>query len=195
MNKITLLSSVVALTLTSAAADAKISEADAAKLKSELTPLGAVKAANKDGSIPAWTGGITSAPAGYTVGMHHPDPFSGDKVLYTVTNANKDKYAEFLTPGITKMFETYPDTYKMDIYQSRRTASFPNYVYDATIENATRAELVEGGNGIKGAAIGVPFPVPANGLEAIWNHILRFRGEQTTRNGGQAAPTAEGDVT
>ena len=195
MNKITLLSSVVALTLTSAAADAKISEADAAKLKSELTPLGAVKAANKDGSIPAWTGGITSAPAGYTVGMHHPDPFSGDKVLYTVTNANKDKYAEFLTPGITKMFETYPDTYKMDIYQSRRTASFPKYVYDATIENATRAELVEGGNGIKGAAIGVPFPVPANGLEAIWNHILRFRGEQTTRNGGQAAPTADGDFT
>jgi len=195
MNKITLLSSVVALTLTSAAADAKISEADAAKLKSELTPLGAVKAGNKDGSIPAWTGGITSAPAGYTVGMHHPDPFSGDKVLYTVTNANKDKYAEFLTPGITKMFETYPDTYKMDIYQSRRTASFPKYVYDATIENATRAELVEGGNGIKGAAIGVPFPVPANGLEAIWNHILRFRGEQTTRNGGQAAPTADGDFT
>lgn len=195
MNKITLLSSVVALTLTSAAADAKISEADAAKLKSELTPLGAVKAANKDGSIPAWTGGITSAPAGYKVGMHHPDPFSGDKVLYTVTNANKDKYAEFLTPGITKMFETYPDTYKMDIYQSRRTASFPKYVYDATIENATRAELVEGGNGIKGAAIGVPFPVPANGLEAIWNHILRFRGEQTTRNGGQAAPTADGDFT
>ncbi|GAA0288026.1 DUF1329 domain-containing protein [Psychrosphaera haliotis] len=195
MNKITLLSSVVALTLTSVAADAKISEADAAKLKSELTPLGAVKAANKDGSIPAWTGGITSAPAGYTVGMHHPDPFSSDKVLYTVTNANKDKYAEFLTPGITKMFETYPDTYKMDIYQSRRTASFPKYVYDATIENATRAELVEGGNGIKGAAIGVPFPVPANGLEAIWNHILRFRGEQTTRNGGQAAPTADGDFT
>ncbi|MUH71664.1 DUF1329 domain-containing protein [Psychrosphaera haliotis] len=195
MNKITLLSSVVALTLTSAAADAKISEADAAKLKSELTPIGAIRAANKDGSIPAWTGGITSAPAGYTVGMHHPDPFSGDKVLYTVTNANKDKYSEFLTPGITKMFETYPDTYKMDIYQSRRTASFPKYVYDATIENATRAELVEGGNGIKGAAIGVPFPVPANGLEAIWNHILRFRGEQTTRNGGQAAPTADGDFT
>lgn len=195
MNKITLLSSVVALTLTSAAADAKISEADAAKLKSELTPLGAVRAANKDGSIPAWNGGITSAPAGYKVGMHHPDPFSADKVLYTVTNANKDKYAEFLTPGITKMFETYPDTYKMDIYESRRTASFPQYVYDATIENATRAELVEGGNGIKGAAIGVPFPVPANGLEAIWNHILRFRGEQTTRNGGQAAPTADGDFT
>jgi hypothetical protein len=30
---------------------------EAAKLKTELTPLGAEKAGNKDGSIPAWTGG------------------------------------------------------------------------------------------------------------------------------------------
>lgn len=195
MNKITLLSSIVALTFMSAAADAKVTPAEAAKLKGELTPLGAIKGKNADGSIPEWTGGITTPPAGYTVGMHHPDPFAGDKVLFTITNANKGEYADYLTPGIVKMFETYPDTYKMNVYQTRRSASFPQHVYDATIENATRAELVEGGNGIRGAAIGVPFPIPANGLEAIWNHILRYRGEQTTRNGGQAAPTADGDFT
>jgi hypothetical protein len=195
MNKITLLSSLVALTLVSAASDAKVTPAEAAKLKGEFTPLGAIKAANADGSIPEWTGGITAPPAGYTVGMHHPDPFAGDKVLYTITNANKGDYADLLTPGITKMFETYPETYKMDVYQSRRSASFPQYVYDAVIANAERAELVEGGNGIKGAAISVPFPMPKTGLEAVWNHILRFRGEQTTRNGGQAVPTADGDFT
>jgi hypothetical protein len=32
-------------------------------------------------------------------------------------------------------------------------------------------------------------------LEAIWNHIVRFRGVAATRNGGQAAPTATGAYT
>jgi hypothetical protein len=127
--------------------------------------------------------------------MHHPDPFSGDKVLYSVTNANKAQYKDVLSPGTIKMLETYPDTYKLDVYQTRRTASYPQHVYDATIANAKRTELVQGGNGLKGASIGVPFPIPANGLEAIWNHILRYRGVGATRNGGQAVPTADGDFT
>lgn len=195
MKKITLLTSALTFALASVSASAKITPQEAAKLKGELTPMGAVRAANADGSIPAWNGGITTPPAGYKVGMHHPDPFSGDKVLYTVTNANKDKYKDLLTPGVSKMLATYPDTYKLDVYQTRRTASYPQNVYDATMKNATSAELVQDGNGIKGAAIGVPFPVPSNGLEVIWNHILRFRGAATIRNGGQAVPTADGDYT
>lgn len=195
MKRITLLSSALTLALASVGANAGVSPAEASKLGNELTPLGGVAAANADGSIPAWNGGITEAPAGYKPGMHHPDPFTNDKVLYTVTNANKDQYADVLTPGIMKMFETYPETYKMDVYQTRRTASYPQYVYDATKKNATDANLVEGGNGIKGASVGVPFPIPANGLEAIWNHILRYRGEGASRNGGQVAPTADGDFT
>ena len=83
----------------------------------------------------------------------------------------------------------------MSIYKSRRSASYPEHVYQATLENATKTELVEGGNGIIEAAIGIPFPVPKNGLEAIWNHILRYRGEKIVREGGQAAPTASGDYT
>jgi hypothetical protein len=189
------LTSALTLALASVGAHSAVSPAEAAKLNKELTPIGAVKAANADGSIPAWNGGITEAPAGYKAGMHHPDPFSGDKVLYTVTNANKDQYKDLLSPGLIKMFETYPDTYKMDVYQTRRTASYPQYVYDAVKSNATNAMLVEGGNGFKGASIGIPFPMPANGLEAIWNHIARYRGEGATRNGGQAAPTADGDFT
>lgn len=195
MNKITLLTSAITLSLLSVAANAKVSPAEAAKLTNELTPMGAERGPNADGSIPGWTGGITSPPPGYEIGMHHIDPFAGDKVLYTVTNANKAQYADLLTPGIIKMLETYPDTYQLDVYQTRRSSSYPQYVYDATIKNATNAELVEGGNGIKGAAIGVPFPIPSNGLEAIWNHILRFRGVSATRYGGQAAPTASGDFT
>jgi hypothetical protein len=58
IKKITLLSVAVSLALTGMSAVAKISAADAAKLDKELTPLGAVRAGNADGSIPAWTGGI-----------------------------------------------------------------------------------------------------------------------------------------
>src|SRR6187431_1862140 len=82
-------------------ASAAVSAADAAKLGAELTPLGAQKAGNADGSIPAWDGGLTSAAqAGfpnYRAGQHHPDPYAGDKPLYTVTAANMSQYAGKLT--------------------------------------------------------------------------------------------------
>ncbi|MFC4654531.1 MULTISPECIES: DUF1329 domain-containing protein [Rheinheimera] len=192
MKKITLVASTIALVL-SCGAMAKIPADQVARLGADLTPLGAEKAGNADGSIPAWDGGIKTPPAGYKVGDHHQDPFSGDKVLYTITKANLDQYKALLSPGQIRLFESYPDSYKMNVYQTRRTASFPQYVYDATKKIAPNAELVEGGNGIVNAAIGIPFPVPQNGLEAIWNHLLRYRGVAASRNGGQVAPTASGD--
>jgi hypothetical protein len=194
MNKVTLLSLTISLVL-STSAIAKISGEQAAKLSSELTPMGATRAANKDGSIPKWTGGITKAPAGYTPGDHHLDPYPNDKVEFTITSSNVSEYKALLTPGQIKLFETYPNTYKMNVYQPRRSASYPEHVYKAVSDNATQSELVENGNGITKAAVGIPFPVPASGLEAIWNHILRYRGEGVSREAGQAAPTASGSYT
>ena len=195
MKKLTILSAAVIMALGAPAALAKVSQADADKLGTTLTPMGAEKAANADGSIPAWDGGITKPVAGYTKGMHHPDPFPEDKILFSITNANKAQYAEFLTPGQNKLFELYPDTYQMNVYQTRRSASVPQYVYDATKKNAVNAELVSQGNGISGATIGVPFPIPANGLEVIWNHILRYRGVDVETYRSQAAPTSSGSYT
>ncbi|MEH8019162.1 DUF1329 domain-containing protein [Rheinheimera muenzenbergensis] len=194
MKKLTLLTSAMALVLSCSVA-AKVTQEQANRLGNDLTPLGAEKAANADGSIPAWTGGITAAPAGYTPGMHHLNPFADDKVLFTIDKSNVEQYKSLLSPGQISLFELYPDTFKMNVYQTRRTASYPQYVYDATKNIATQAELVEGGNGIVNAAIGVPFPIPQNGLEAIWNHLLRYRGVAASRNGGQAAPTATGAYT
>ena len=185
----------VAVALTSSGAMAKSTAEQADKLGKELTPMGAVKAANKDGSIPEWTGGITKAPEGYNVGDHHLDPFPNDKVKYTITSSNLAEHKELLSPGQIKLFETYPETFKMNVFQTRRSASFPEHVYKAIKVNSTRAELVEDGNGIKNAAVGIPFPMPENGLEAIWNHIVRYRGEAIVRQGGQAAPTASGNYT
>ena len=194
MKKLTLLTSAMALVLSCSVA-AKITPDQAARLGNDLTPLGGEKAANADGSIPAWNGGITSAPAGYTPGMHHPNPFASDKVLFTIDKSNIDQYKALLSPGQVKLFELYPDSFKMNVYQTRRTASYPQYVYDATKKIATEAELIAGGNGIVNAAIGIPFPIPKDGLEAIWNHLLRYRGIAASRNGGQAAPTSAGAYT
>lgn len=193
MKKLTLVATALSLVLSSSLAQAGVPETEAAKLGTELTPLGGNKSANADGSIPAWDGGITKPPAGYSVGDHHPDPYPDDKVLFEITAANMAEHSALLSDGQKRLFETYPDTFKIPVYQTRRSASAPEFVYQATRQNATRAELVEGGNGIKNAAMGIPFPIPENGLEAIWNHILRYRGATIQRYGGQAAPTAGGD--
>ena len=190
LNKSGLLTLAVSVALASTVVNAKLSAADAEKLGKELTPMGAVQAANNDGSIPEWTGGITKTPEGYSVGDHHVDPYPNDKIKYTITEKNVSDYKGLLTPGQVKLFETYPETFKMNVYQTHRSASYPDHVYQAVKINSTRAELVKDGNGIQGAAVGIPFPIPANGLEAIWNHTLRYRGESVTRQGGQAAPTA-----
>lgn len=193
MKKIGFIAAALTVALSAAPVQAKVSSADAAKLGTELTPLGGEKAGNADGSIPAWNGGLTSAPAGYTEGDFHPDPYAGEVPLFTITSANYKEHAEFLSDGLIKMFETYPDSFKLPVYKTHRSASNPQFVYDATKANATRAELLDGGNGMSGAAVGIPFPIPANGLEAIWNHIARYRGQAVQRNGGQAAVTAGGD--
>lgn len=192
MKKLGLIAAAMSLAV-SGTAIAKVSDAEAAKLGADLTPLGGEKAGNADGSIPAWTGGITTPPAGYKPGDFHPDPYAGETPEYVITGQNYSQYADLLTPGLQKMFETYPDTYAMPVYKTHRSASNPQFVYDATKSNATSAELLDGGNGMKGAAVGIPFPIPQNGLEAIWNHIARYRGQAVHRQGGQAAVTASGD--
>lgn len=186
--------SVLCLLASGLSASAAISAADASRLGNDLTPLGGEKAGNADGSIPAWTGGITAAPAGYKPGMHHPDPFKDDAVLFTITSANADQYAAKLSAGHLALLKAYPD-YKMPVYPTHRSASNPQRIYDATKEHATTAALTSGGNGITGAVVGIPFPIPQSGLEVIWNHLTRYRGVAASRHISQAAPQRNGSYT
>jgi len=190
--KPTILAASIMTIMAAPIAVAKMTAEEVSRLGKDLTPIGAEVAGNADGSIPAWNGGITKPPANFKPGMHHPDPFAEDKILFTIDKSNLDKYKDNLSPGQIALFETYPDTFKMNVYPTRRSASYPQFVYDATKKYASTAELIEGGNGIKDTAIGIPFPIPKNGLEAIWNHLLRYRGLSIIRNGGQAMPTASG---
>jgi len=184
----------VALSLMVSAANAAVSPADAAKIGSSLTPIGAEMAGN-GGDIPAWKGGITKPPAGYTVGQKHVNPYAAEKPKFVITAANYKQYAGKLSDGQKAMFEKYPETYRMPVYETHRSSAYPQFVYDATKTNATETKLIEGGNGMENYVEGTPFPIPANGLEAIWNHIVRYRGGSVGRVVGQATPQANGDYT
>jgi len=167
---------------------------DLSQLGKALTPLGGLKAGDAKLGIPAWTGGITQPPAGYQKGMHHPDPYAGDQALFTITAANMGQYADHLSEGHKAMLKLYP-SFKMPVYPSHRSASVPQRIYDATRTVAATAQTTDGGNGVSGAVIGVPFPIPQSGVEAIWNHLLRYRANQMRRYTSQAAPTRGGNYT
>jgi hypothetical protein len=82
----------------SASAVAAVSPEEAAQLGSSLTPVGAAKAGNKDGTIPQWTGGLTTIPAGFKPGDSvRPDPYASDKPRLVVTGQDADQYKDQLT--------------------------------------------------------------------------------------------------
>ncbi len=196
LKKHTLVSAAIALAFTAGSAFAAVSSSEAAKLGTTLTPFGAEKAGNAAGTIPAWTGGITKAPAEYkTPGQHHVDPFAGDKPLFTITKANMEQYKANLTPGQIAMFNAYPTDYQLPVYPTRRSGSAPQWVYDNTVKNATTAKLLDGGNGFADAYGGIPFPIPQNGVEAVWNHIARYRGTYIVRRASEVAVQRNGDYT
>ncbi len=165
-------------------AQAKVDSTQAARLGQDLTPLGAERAGNAAGTIPAWTGGV-QAPAGYEPGMHHPDPFAGDSLLYRVDRNNLKEHENQLPEGMKALLERYPD-YHLRVFPTRRSAAVPQRIYDATRFNAVSAELIANGNGIQGAAAGIPFPIPQSGIEVIWNHILHYKGDQSHMINNQA---------
>jgi hypothetical protein len=173
-------------------ASAAVSVQQAESLKNDLTPLGAERAGNgKD--IPPWRGGLTVPTLSYQeAGQHHPNPYPQDEPLFVITSANKDKYKNHLTDGQIALFETYPKTFRMPIYKTRRTAAAPEWVYDNTYKNAIRSELNTKGVGLRYAYGGIPFPIAKNGLEAIWNHITRWRGTFFSRRSSEVAVHQDG---
>jgi hypothetical protein len=189
MKNLLLASAVMALGLMRpAAADAP----SIAELGKSLTPMGAIKAGNADGSIPAWTGGLAGTPAGWHQGDTRPDPYGAEKPLFSITAANVSRYQDKLAAGTVAMLRTLPG-FRVDVYPSHRTFAAPQFIYDNAIANASRAHLIHDGQDVEGAQVAIPFPVPHNGSEAIWNHILRWRGFGASRTMAIAITTPNGD--
>ena len=194
LKKAVLVASTSSLMLLAAMAQASVSADKVAALGSNLTPIGAEKAGNAAGTIPAWDGGIAKPVAGYKPGMFHPDPFAADKVRMQITPANYKQHAAMLTAGQQAMFARYP-TYRMDVYPTRRSAAFSQRIYDYTKKNATACQLTDNGEGIKGCAEGFPFPIPQSAHEVMWNHKLKFKGTSALRWANRVTTTSTGNYT
>lgn len=156
-------------------AQAAVGAEEAKQLGTRLTRVGAETAGNADGTIPAYTGGLTTAPAGYKAGGVRPDPFAKEKPRLTITAKNLAQHEGQLTAGARALLKKYP-AFRIDVYPTHRSVALPDRVLDNTVANATRASTSNGGLGISGAIGGYPFPIPKSGNEAMWNHLLRYVG-------------------
>lgn len=182
---------VLGLSLLATSVMAAVPAGEAAKLGNTLTPMGAEKAGNADGSIGPWQ--PLAKTAGSVDGKGFlADPYGTEQPLFTITAQNADQYKDKLSPGQMAMLKRYPDTYKLPVYKTHRGSTVPAEVFAAIKENATQATLVEGGNGLNNFRTAVPFPIPQNGLEVIWNHITRYRGGSVSRQVIQATPQQNG---
>jgi len=154
-----------------------------------LTPVGAEQAANKDGGIPAWSGGH---PRSGKLSGEFPrdEQIDGDKPLFSITHDNYAKYTDRLTEGHKELLRRFPD-YKLNVYPTHRTVGYPDFIYKATVANAASCKLV-GSDEPDGCKQGFPFPQPKSGAEAIWNHKLKWRGDAVVRFNNQFIAQPDG---
>lgn len=155
---------------------------DPSLLTTTLTPLGAERAGNADGSIPPWTGGLTSLPPGLKPNDYVPELFPEEKPVLVIDSSNMAQYSDRLSEGVMNLMQKYG--FSIKVYPTHRTASAPQYVYDNTAKNAVNAKLYPGGGrfGFEGAYGGVPFPIPDvsvplnAGTQIVWNHNAKWTG-------------------
>ena len=155
---------------------AAVSSSEAAQLGTSLTLVGAEAAANADGSIPAYSGGLTTPPAGFKAGdSMRPDPYEGEQPLQVITGKNAAQYQGALTATTTELLKRFPD-FRVDVYPTHRSVALPQAVLDNTKQNALNATTLAGGMAVDKVLPGIPFPIPKSGAEAMWNFLLRYQG-------------------
>lgn len=174
-----LLASSLALALGSTA-QAAVSPQEAAKLGTSLTRTGAEQAANSDGSIPAYAGGLTTAPAGFKAGdTVRPNPFADEQPILVIDGKNIDQYQHQVSATAAELARRFPG-FRMDVFPTHRSLALPEVILDNVQKNAVNARSIEGGVAIENVLPGIPFPIPTSGAEAMWNHLLRYQGVTVT---------------
>lgn len=151
-----------------------------------FTPVGAEAAGSADGRIPPWTGGLAQDDDAQS------NPYADDAPIAKITAATMQEWRPWLAPGHEALLRRMPE-HALHVYPSRRSVAYPEAIYEATQKNRGRARLL-GSDALSGARLGFPFPAPDNGVEAMWNHRLRWRGEATRRKGEQAVVGPEGEI-
>jgi hypothetical protein len=159
------------LCLTAGTSLAGLTEEEIARLGGpELTPVGAERPGNAEGTIPEWTGGVTKPPAGWAPGQPRIDLFKDDAVLFTIDASNVEQHKSKLTPGQVELIRSY-DGYTMDVYPTRRSCAYPEDDYRNAKVNA-RVGKVDDQCFLRGGLRSPVFPIPKSGCEAIQNGKL-----------------------
>jgi hypothetical protein len=104
------------------------------------------------------------------------------------------QHADKLSEGTQALLAKYPQSYRIDVYPTRRTAAASAAVYDNTLRNAARCTLKEGG-GFERCYGGTPFPIPAKGIEVIWNALMRVQGEAYQMGFKNLVGASDGSIT
>lgn len=185
---------LMGLLLASQPVSAKVTPSEADALRTRLTPLGGERARNGDGTIPEWRGGLTAPPICHAVGARYCDPYADDRPHSQISAANLDHWRDKLSAGHIDLLQRHPQTYHLNLYPTRRSFANPGAVYEAAYRNALAATLAPSGNAVREASLAVPFPVPKDAVETIWNHRLRYRGPGYSRAMSQASVTATGEM-
>ena len=84
-----------------------------------------------------------------------------------------EQYTDRLMAGQLELMRRYP-SFRMDIYPTRRGFWLPERIQQKSLANARNPECRTSANGVGvyGCWGGTPFPVPQNGYQAMWNHLL-----------------------
>lgn len=172
---------------------AALPQSEADRLGTELTPLGAQKEGNAAGTIPAWTGGLPVDAAPVTKGFMG-NPFAGEEPLFVITASNYEQYSDNLSAGQIAMLRAYPETYRIPVYKTHRTAVVPDHINEAAKRSVLHVTTVNDGNGLGGFehSRNYAFPIPQNGVEVVWNHLTRYKGTSMTRDIVQVSPYPNG---
>jgi len=158
----------------------------------DLTPVGAERRGNAEGTIPEWTGGVTEPPAGWDPGQPRMDLFADDRILFTIDAGNVDQYADKLSPGQIALLKSY-EGYRMEVYPTRRSCAYPAELYEKAKYNARIASVDDECLLTNGIALPL-FPIPENGCEilqsarlSVFNGLLGYRRQEA-----QVIPTRAG---
>ncbi len=148
-----------------------------------FTDVGAEASANADGRIPPFEGGLPRSSSA-------ENPYADDVPLVVLDQSNMADWEPWLSDGHRALLRQNPQ-FRMPVYPSRRSVNYPVEIREATKKNRGRAKLL-GSDAISGAKLGFPFPSPENGVEAMWNHRLRWRGEAVSRTTRQSVVRKDG---
>ncbi|MCT9826658.1 DUF1329 domain-containing protein [Pseudomonas veronii] len=158
----------------------------------QLTPFGADKAGNAEGTIPAWDGYLKQMPKDWK--LRDPDPLAAEKPLYKIDASNVAQYIQQLPPGQVALIKQIPG-YFINVYPSYRSCGFPQMVAERTQKFAGQARISADGWSLENAAgAAIPFPEPKSGIEAIWNYKTRYMGKGRRYQSSLMLPEKNGSI-